>query len=627
MSVQSNSPTSYKGDNHGHDTSMYRTGTTDSDSPTSDELTAVTPYAIDHTTSRRSILSDVSSLRRIRTNQSELSRILSGIRDDRQQDFEESQRYKAVIQTEEVLASQLELVSRNATRQDITSNLEAEGAFTEKEEHIDENGAVIQDDPPPDGGFGWVIALCACLATLATWGSNAGYGVFLNFYLNSNTFPGATEYDFALIGGIVVFLAQFLAPISAVLYKIFGFRIVCIAGIIIQTAGYMLASFATKTWQLYLTQGVLIGVSFVLVFMPATLIIPTWFDKRKATAMGITISGAGLGGLIFSLSVNRVIEQTGDQRWALRMVGFVTLAAAAIACVVMKPRNYKPIPLSQSLKKEFIVENIRLIVDFSVFKNYAVVLSSLWFAIALLGYTMMLFTLASYATSIGLSHTQGSNLTSILNAAQIVGRPLMGYTADRIGRANLTASVCLIISILLFAFWINATTYATLIAFSVIIGLIVGIGSTMAQPIVADMMDENIAKLPAAWTGMNIFVSFFCLVAEVIALSLVTGGSRPYLYTQIFAGCCFFACFIISLIFREWFIRRALKRRLVVTEMKIRKLEKSQSGYLKVGILENDQTEDPGQFEILEERVERYNNLLRRSLFAFLIRTVYPIRV
>lgn len=111
--------------------------------------------------------------------------------------------------------------------------------------------------------------------------------------------------------------------------------------------------------------------------------------------------------------------------------------------------------------------------------------------------------------------------------------------------------VSAIITILIFAFWINAKSFAPLIAFAVLIGLIIGVGSTMAQSMASDaLLDQD--DLPAAWSGMNLLVGIFTLVAEVIALSLVDESiSSPYLYTQIFAGSSFFVCLCLLLIVRE----------------------------------------------------------------------------
>lgn len=56
------------------------------------------------------------------------------------------------------------------------------------------------------------------------------------------------------------------------------------------------------------------------------------------------------------------------------------------------------------------------------------------------------------------------------------------------------------------------------------------------------------------------------------------------------------------------------------------KLEQINDNVTKNGYLKEVNVEE-GEEEILLERVERYEHLLRRSVFAFLGRIVYPIKV
>ncbi|RCK64810.1 putative transporter ESBP6 [Candida viswanathii] len=622
----------------------------------------IIPYQIQQITSATSSSASSAhhSIARTRSNQSDLSRIISGIRDDQQLD--DVTKYNTFGESDFILANQLDRVGTNVIQNsqrnsigdiELQTGIVGAGAGVvgvtdgpgksssrssvnqSPEEQEDEKAEVEDKVHKPDSGLAWVMAFCAMMSMFATWGANAGFGVFLNFYLNSGTFPGATSYDFALIGGIIVCLANLLSPISALMYKVFGFQIVCFIGVIVQTAGWILASYATKLWHLYLTQGVLVGISFLLIFIPATLILPTWFVKQKATSMGICVAGAGLGGLIFSLSVNKVIQDTGDQKWALRMVGIVCLFAALVSAVIMKPRNVKQPPLKSTMTKQFVIESFKAIFDPKVFRIPGICIIAVWFALALMGYTLMLFSLSSYASSVGLTHSQASVLTAVMNAAQIIGRPSMGLTADRFGRANFTASASLVISILLFAFWINARSYAALIAFACIIGLIIGVGSSLAQPLAADVIHPHLDKMPAAWSGINIFVSPFCLVSEVIALALVVlNSSRPYLHTQIFAGCCFFACFLIMMTLREYLIRKFLKERLEIMQNKLNNISgTTKSGYLKAEArVETDSDEGDNKLEaedeyLLKERVERYNYLLRGSIKDYFVRMLYPIKI
>lgn len=570
---------------------------------------------------------------RTKSHTSELSKIISGIRDDQEQDMDG---YRDIARVEQVLLRRL---TRNEdSAKGSTTNLTPEDDIQSNkggEEHdnkslagplsthsADISGQVSNveeeiEGPAMDSGFAWVVAVCAMFAVFSTWGANAGFGVFLAYYINSGKFEGASEYDYALIGGLIVFLAQFLAPICVLSYKIFGPKYVSYFGIIVQTAGYILASYSTKVWQLYLTQGVIIGFSFLFVFLPATLMLPTWFDKRRATAMGIAVAGSGLGGLFFALVVNKMIEVTGDQRWALRTSGIVALVVSLVACTIMKPRNYKPLPLKTTLTKEFIYSNAKVIFDVRVFmKSYSLCILAIWFGTVLLGYMVLIYSMSAYATLIGLTPSQGSILTAIMNAGQVVGRPLCGNLADRFGRVTFSSINCAIVTVFVLAFWINATSFGALCPFAVLVGMTMGIGSLMCQAIATDILDD-LESLPAAWSGLNIVVLLFCIAAEVIALAIRKKDSpRPFLNPQILVGCCYFAGFIFLLVIREFLVRKTLRTRLKTAQTDVVEL-KTKAGYLKVCC------ED----ELAEERVQRYEYLLGYSVKVYVIRMFYPIKV
>lgn len=413
---------------------------------------------------------------------------------------------------------------------------------------------------PPDGGYGWVVTFGCMCCIFSTWGAMASFGVFLDHYLTKNVFPGATKIQYAFIGGLSTCFVGAIAPIAAFLYKNFGFRPVMLAGLLLQVAGYLLASFATKLWQLFLTQGVLVGISIVLVYIPSTLVLPTWFTTKKATLIGLANAGSGLGGIVFCLSINKVIEETGSHRWALRMVCIVTAFTTLVAFVTVKPFNVKPQPLSKNIVKT-IVQSYD---SREIFKHYEFVLLVSWFILSFLGYILVLFLVASYALSIGLSHTQALNITSIVSAAQLVGRPIMGSVADLIGNYNAATVFSIFGTITVFAIWIQANNYGTLIAFSATFGLVSGVAITLGLPLVIDLLGRSrMNKIPLAWSGMFVLTTPFGLLAGAIGLGLTkSGAARPYLHSQIFTGCCWAWCSIAPIFVREVLVRRKFKERL-----------------------------------------------------------------
>lgn len=463
---------------------------------------------------------------------------------------------------------------------------------------------VVSNEPPFDKGYAWVVAVCGTLAIFATWGANAGYGIFLNYYLSNNTFPGASEYDFALVGSLVFFCGLSLSPVAALLYNIFGFRILVTVGIILQTAAYFMASFATQLWQLYLTQGILVGIALVIIFLPTTLVIPTHFHVYLSTAMGIAALGIGLGGLVYSFSIHAVIEKYGSYRWALRMVGISAMVACIISAAFIKPRIKTQLPLKQTLTKKFISENYRIIFNYKIFKMYPMISLCMWYGLAFLGYVLCLFSLAPYATLMGLTTSQGTIITAVANAGQMIGRPCMGLFADKIGRHNFTILVNLTDAILIYAWWINANSFGSLVGFSFMLGLFFGVSSTMGQSLAFDIVEDH-KNFPGAWSGLNAMGGGFALVSEVIALKLVSANSnKPYLHAQIFAGSSFAGGIIFLAINREWLVRRKFTR-------------------WRDEDLENKSNDDK---ITIENRIKRYDRILSKNILGFILRMFYPTR-
>lgn len=257
-------------------------------------------------------------------------------------------------------------------------------------------------------------------------------------------------------------------------------------------------------------------------------------------------------------------------------------------------------------------QHIKDMFNSRILKKWTVQLIGAWFLFALFGYTLMIFTLSSYAVALGLSHHQGSSLTAIMNGAQSIGRPLIGYTGDKFGRTNVTATLTLLLAIFVFAFWIPAHTYVQLIMFSICIGSCVGVANVMNTVLVADIVGPS-DFLPC-WGYINLLGAPFMLFAEVIAQALtVAKNSNPYLHTQIFAGCCFTAALILIMGLREVTVKIRLKERQTANNQRI-----------KDEMEEDVQQEDA---TTLKEREAKYNYMLGPGIKIYFARMFYPMKV
>ena len=113
--------------------------------------------------------------------------------------------------------------------------------------------------PPPNGGYGWICVLSCGLINGHTWGINSSYGVFLAYYLANDVFPGATNLDYALVGGLSIAAAMLVSPLATYTTGLYGTRTTLMVGVVLQTVSLVTASFAGKTWQLFCSQGACFG--------------------------------------------------------------------------------------------------------------------------------------------------------------------------------------------------------------------------------------------------------------------------------------------------------------------------------------------------------------------------------
>lgn len=592
-----------------------------------------------HASMASSILSANHGLGRTNTAHSELRLIISAIHIDMEQDQHEFLRYQSRTLPEAILVKELDIGDVEDDCDENTGKNSGSGVGGNHHTTAQNAGPVdldesFHEDHPVDGGFAVWQAFLVMLMIFSTWGANASFGVFLNYYISSDYFPGATQYEFALMGGVVVFLAQALGPAAVIGVRVFGARWVTIFGATLQFAAYILASFCTELWQIFMCQGVLVGLSFACIYIPGTLALPTWFKRRRALGMGIAVAGSGLGGLVFSLSVNALINKTGDQKWALRMVGIVNLVATAFSIVFFRVRNPKPVDIRKNLQWEELKKIFRVVFDLAAVKNLQIALVGVWFGLALMGYVIFVFSYAAYASSIGLSHSQGSSLIAIINAAQMVVRPSMGMLGDHFGRTNASILLSAYLAIFVWALWMNSTLYAELIVLAILAGGALGVGATMPQSLASDVYDKmgTPEKLPSGWAGLNIVAGCFCLPAEVIALKLRrNAGIKSYQHSQIFAGCLYFGGALVLLVNRSWLVQKTLEER---REKVLEELH----NFLLAEV--EDEDDDSGEHvlgkeklavdstrEMLEKRVQWYDRLLETSVFYYFVRMFYPIRV
>ena len=139
-----------------------------------------------------------------------------------------------------------------------------------------------------------------------------------------------------------------------------------------------------------LTQGILAGICVGLMEVPSIALIPDYFKRRLGLALGLAISGAPMGGLIYSVVFRSVLDAS-NFGWATRTIGFIVAATLSLAVWLIRPKDAS----RKVTKRKFL--------DLSAFKEapFICILICAFFCYcaALVPY----FITPAFAVSVGLS--------------------------------------------------------------------------------------------------------------------------------------------------------------------------------------------------------------------------------
>ncbi|XP_055531944.1 uncharacterized protein LOC129722504 [Wyeomyia smithii] len=211
-----------------------------------------------------------------------------------------------------------------------------------------ETSSEDDDDSPPDGGYGWIIVFGAFSVQFWVAGLVKSYGVLYVEIMES--FPNSSATTASWIPAILSALCLALAPVSSALCQRFSCRIVVIIGGVFCGLGLTLSYFATSMYHLLFTFGILTGIGGGLSTTPGIVIVSQYFEKRRALANGITISGTAAGSFIFPTMIERLIYSFGFHGTLLILGGCMlhVCVSGALYRPVDEYAQKKPI---QSLKE------------------------------------------------------------------------------------------------------------------------------------------------------------------------------------------------------------------------------------------------------------------------------------
>lgn len=447
-----------------------------------------------------------------------------------------------------------------------------------EEKTAGEYTAEADKDEFPEGGRGWlVVAGCIC-CSMMSFGMINSYGVFQTHY-ETVLFPTVPSMKLSIIGACQASIVYAFTPLAMPLVYAFGIRqIIGVGGALIITSMFGLSTTsAGQLWKCYLFQAVMFSIGSALLFAAILFSPIEWFKKRRAMAMGISMCGVSLGGVMWPVIFKQMINKHGFQ-WTVRTMAFVYIPLA-VAATLLIPQHleakyvHKPETVSNSKWSVHKIKALPATLKIMAI-NWVTQTSDLRYDVMLLSNLIGMF--AAYPAIFYLDYfgnliRPGVKITEyivvIYNLFGGPGRILPGLIGDHIGRCNALIISLTIVGVSILAMWIPSVKFETTGLYTVfvcIFGLCVAPLFSLFPACFAQIFGTQ---------GAEARLGFFLLTSTpgpilgcVIAGSFIPKGTssteeiiRGYYKLTIYSGVMMLACSLILLIVRLSISTKALR--------------------------------------------------------------------
>ena len=157
--------------------------------------------------------------------------------------------------------------------------------------------------------YHWVIAIVVLLEMSI-------YVGFLNNLTGLHIVPVTDELhisrgSFSLAISMKHLVGFFTTMISGVLFLKFGYRKMVLGGLLLGSVAYTILALSQNVVTIAFGTIVMGLLDFVCSSTGATKIVGTWFFKYRGTVLGLVSASTGIGGSIFCIILNRIIETYG----------------------------------------------------------------------------------------------------------------------------------------------------------------------------------------------------------------------------------------------------------------------------------------------------------------------------
>ena len=219
-----------------------------------------------------------------------------------------------------------------------------------------------------------------------------------------------------------------------------------------------------------MTYGLGVGMGVACGYVPMLAVVGAWFERRRAAALGVAVTGVGLGTLVVAPLAAALINHYG---WRQTYVIFaISSVVGLFLCAYLTPRP----PASAGQQSRL---RLRELVKLPAF-GY-MYFSGFFITLAL--FVPFVF-LVSYAGTQGIDAVAAASLVGIIGGASIAGRLGFGALGDKISRMRLFQSTYMIIAFSYLVWLFSSHSFTLMTVYAALLGGGYG-GFIVLSPVVA----------------------------------------------------------------------------------------------------------------------------------------------
>ena len=240
-----------------------------------------------------------------------------------------------------------------------------------------------------------------------------------------------SQTSWAYTIAVVVFASTFM--LAGRIQDQRGPRACTLAGAILLSLGFFVASFTTSLWFLYVAFGVIVGAGNGFGYATPMPVASKWFPDRRGLVVGLMVGGYGAGSAVIGPIATSLITSVG-WRPTFRLLGIAFLIMGLIGAWLIEnpPQGYRPEgwtpPASAAKRRDYSTSEMLRTPQFYM----------LWvgYALGVTAGQMTISQLVPFARSAGLGAAVATLALPVTAVGNAGGRILSGWLSDALGRVT-----------------------------------------------------------------------------------------------------------------------------------------------------------------------------------------------